>query len=171
MSNTTNNHDKHIISLLVNNKPGVLIRISLVFSRRGYNIDSLVTHATHNPKYSMITITASGLQKTLQLIIKQLYKLVDVIEAKDRSLDSVVIQELAMIKCKFDSEKHRGDILHIANSLKCNIVDISNTALIFSCTGNSVTLDSLEDIFAPYGIIEIIRTGTILMVRGDETTA
>jgi acetolactate synthase small subunit len=78
----------------------------------------------------MITITALGEYKTLKLIIKQLYRLVDVIEAKDRSLDSVVIQELAMIKCKFDSEKNRGEILHIANSLQCTIVDISNTTVI-----------------------------------------
>lgn len=171
MNNTTNNQNKHIISLLVNNKPGVLIRISLVFSRRGYNIDSLVTHVTQNPKYSMITITAIGEQKTLKLIIKQLYRLVDVIEAKDRSLDSVVIQELAMIKCKFNSEKNRGEILNIANSLQCTIVDISNTTVIFSCTDNNIALDSLEEIFSSYGVIEIIRTGAVLMVRGEETTA
>lgn len=166
----SNNTEKHIISLLVNNKPGVLIRISLVFARRGYNIDSLVTHPTHDPKYSMITIGASGNQKSLTLILKQLFKLVDVIEAKDRNNDEVVTQELAMVKCKFGTPSERSSILHIANSLNYKIIDISNTAIIFSCIGSSIELDSIEEVFASYGIIEIIRTGAIVMVRGSQRT-
>lgn len=174
MENTTLpkiiHNNKHIISLLVNNKPGVLIRIALVFSRRGYNIDSLVTHATHDTRFSMITIGASGDEKSLKLILKQLFKLVDVIHAKDRSTEAIITQELALVKCKFTSS-NIADILRIAHSFDCNILDMTKSSIIFNCIGDSIRLNSLENVFETYGVIEIIRTGTILMIRGEHPTA
>lgn len=169
MNNLQNETQKHIISLFVNNKPGVLIRIALAFARRGYNIDNLVTHPTHNSKFSMITIGASGDEKSLALILKQLYKIVDVIHAKDRSRESIVTQELALIKCQLTLE-NRAEILHVIKSFDGQVVDMSPNSIIFSCVGDSIRLDSITEIFDPYNIVEVIRTGTILMLRGENPT-
>ncbi len=160
---------KHIISLLVNNQPGVLIRISLVFARRAYNIDSLVTHRTHNPEFSIINITASGEERVLTQIIKHLNKLVDVIHVTDTSDVPSVKLEMALIKVQC-GEQNRTDILNIFRSMECSIVDVNKQAMIVSCIGDEMRLNALESILAPYGIIEIIRTGTVLMARGETAT-
>jgi acetolactate synthase-1/3 small subunit len=104
------NNDKHTISLYVANKPGVLIRIALVFARRGYNIDSLVVSEGHDPSFSHMTISATGDRKTLDQILKQLNKLVDVVHAKDHTEDTVIEREMALVKIKCPAEK-RAEVL------------------------------------------------------------
>ena len=163
------NIEKRIITVLVSNKPGVLIRIALVFSRRGYNIHGLVTHPTHDPTKSVITITAQGKKEVMDQILKQLNKLVDIIHASDRTYDNTVKQELALIKIKFN-EQTRTDILAIVQSFKCEIVDITDKSITLSFSGTKLELDPFENLLSTFGIIEIIRTGSIIMIRGNELT-
>jgi acetolactate synthase-1/3 small subunit len=161
--------DSHSISLLVNNKPGVLIRISLVFARRGYNIDSLVVSPAHNRQFSRMSITASGDPETLVLILGQLNKLVDVIHATDHTGDVVVQRELALIKVDCTAER-RTEVLQISEHFKCQSIDISDTTLLLEATGNSDKLDALELILEKYGIVEIVRSGKLVMARGASAT-
>jgi len=161
--------DSHSISLLVNNKPGVLIRISLVFARRGYNIDSLVVSPAHNRQFSRMSITASGDPETLVLILGQLNKLVDVIHATDHTGDVVVQRELALIKVDCMAER-RTEVLQISEHFKCQSVDISDTTLLLEATGNTDKLDALELMLEKYGIVEIVRSGKLVMARGASAT-
>ena len=161
--------DSHSISLLVNNKPGVLIRISLVFARRGYNIDSLVVSPAHNRQFSRMSITASGDPETLVLILGQLNKLVDVIHATDHTGDVVVQRELALIKVDCTAGR-RTEVLQISEHFKCQSVDISDTTLLLEATGNTDKLDALELMLEKYGIVEIVRSGKLVMARGASPT-
>ncbi len=158
--------EKHVLTILVSNKPGVLIRIALIFSRRGYNIHCLVTHPTHDPTRSVITITSFGDRVVMIQILKQLNKLVDVIHASDRTSDKTVQRELALVKVAF-TEQNRSDILLLIKSFNTSIVDISNKSIIISFSGTELELDPLEALLSKFGIIEIIRTGSLVMLRGD----
>ncbi len=160
---------QHSISLLVNNKPGVLIRISLVFARRGYNIDSLVVSPAHNGKFARMNIVASGESKTLEQIIKHLNKLIDVIHAKDHTGEVVVEKELALIKLNCPPEK-RTEILQIAEHFKSQTVDLSESTLMLQVTGSTEKLDAMELMLDKYGIKEMVRTGKIIMARGSADT-
>ncbi len=159
----------HTISLLVNNKPGVLIRIALVFARRGYNIDSLVVSPGADTRFARMTITASGDPKTLEQIMHQLNKLVDVIHATDHTGDVVVERELALIKVSCTAEV-RTEVLQVAEHFKCKSVDISNTTLMLEVTGTSEKIEALLIMLGQYGIAELVRTGKIVMSRGAEET-
>jgi acetolactate synthase-1/3 small subunit len=161
---------KHTISLLVSNKPGVLIRISLVFARRGYNIDSLVVSPSQNPSFSVMNIVATGDSQTLDQILKQLNKLVDVLSARDRTGEDIIERELAIIKLRCGAEV-RTDILQIARAFSCEVVDLSDKSVTFQVSGKTEKLDALNKIFEPYGIREMVRTGKLLMARGEESTA
>jgi acetolactate synthase-1/3 small subunit len=161
--------NQHSISLLVNNKPGVLIRISLVFSRRGYNIDSLVVSPAHNGKYARMNITASGEPKTLEQILKQLNKLIDVLHAKDHTGETVVEKELALIKLRCAPER-RSEVLQIAEHFKAQTVDLSENTLMLQVTGGTDKLDAAEMMLDKYGITEMVRTGKVLMARGESGT-
>ncbi len=164
-----NNYKSHSISLLVNNKPGVLIRIALVFARRGYNIDSLVVSPAHDEHFSRMSITASGDKKTLEQIIKQLNKLVDVLHATDHTTEVVIEKELALIKVECSTEQ-RTEILQISEHFKCQTVDITEKTLMLQSTGNSDKLDALHTLLSKYSILEMVRTGKIIMARGDTST-
>lgn len=161
--------DVHSISLLVANKPGALIRIALVFNRRGYNIESLVVSPAHNGAFSRMNITASGEPRTLQQIIKQLNKLVDVIHAKDHTGEVAVEKELALIKVQCPPEK-RTEILQVVEHFKSQTVDLSDTTLMVQVTGNTDKLDAMELMLDKYGILEMVRTGKIIMARGAGET-
>ena len=167
-NNTT--EKKHIISLLVSNKPGVLIRIALVFARRGYNIDSLVVSPSPDPAFSIMNIGATGDSHTLDRILKQLNKLVDVCSARDRTDEDIIERELAIIKLRCNA-KVRTDILQIAQAFSCEVVDLRDTSVIFQVSGTTEKLDAVNKIFEPYGIMEWVRTGKLLMARGEEATA
>lgn len=165
----TNYGPCHSISLLVNNRPGVLIRIALVFARRGYNIDSLVVSPSQDERFSRMSITASGDVKTLEQIIKQLNKLVDVIHATDHTGEIVVEKEMALIKVNCPREK-RTEVLQISEHFKCQTVDITEETLMLQVTGNSDKLDALHTMLTKYGILEMVRTGKIIMARGMAET-
>lgn len=160
---------KHIISLYVSNKPGVLIRIALVFARRGYNIDSLVVSTAKDPHFSRMTITATGSTKTLDLMLKQLNRLVDVINAKDMTKKEVIKNELAMVKINC-TPTQRPEVLQTANAFKCKVIDITENSLSFQVAGPQGKIEAVLKIFDPYGIIEVVRSGILLIARGADKT-
>jgi acetolactate synthase-1/3 small subunit len=167
----------HTISLLVRNKPGVLVRVSLVFSRRGYNIESLVVSQAISPagvesaagEFSRMTITCSGDPDTLEQIIKQLEKLIDVVHAIDHTGQAVIASELALVKLKAEL-KDRTEILQVAENYKAKVVDYGSDSLILRCAGDSEKIDAFVGLLKPFQLIDLVRSGKILMARGlDET--
>ena len=160
----------HTISVLVRNQPGVLVRVALVFARRGYNIESLVVSADPvSTVLSRMTITCSGDPDTLEQIIKQVAKLVDVVRAIDHTGQSVVETEIALIKIKAGLHE-RTEILQVAEHYQAKVVDCTATSLILRVTGASEKLDSLIALLRPFGVIELVRSGKVLMTRGPEIT-
>lgn len=159
----------HSISLLVANRPGVLVRIALVFSRRGYNIDSLVVSPTLDPDFSRMNIVAHGNPEILMQIIKQLEKLVDVVQAKDHTNMNVVEKELALIKVRCAPEQ-RTEILQLCDHFKAVTVDMTENSLIIQITGNTDKIDAMKSLCTKFEIVEYIRTGKVIMLRGEEQT-
>ena len=158
------------IGLLVNDQPGVLMRISQVFSRRGYNIESLVVSPAHvQSSTSRMTITCSGPADVLHQIILQLDKLVDVIHAHDHTGDTAVIRELALFKVACDVQE-RTEILQIAEVFRGKTVDISDETVTVEATGTSEKMDALEKMLAKFDLREMVRTGKVVMARGTEIT-
>lgn len=160
---------EHTISLFVNNKPGVLVRVALVFARRGYNIESLVVSPAASGDFSRMTITCSGDPQTLQQIIKQLQKLVDVVRAIDHSADASYETEIALVKvaCALDQ---RTEILQIAEHFHAKAVDYGPSSLVLQIYGSSEKLDAFIGLLRPYGLRELVRSGKILMARGLQET-
>jgi acetolactate synthase-1/3 small subunit len=160
----------HTMSVLVRNQPGVLVRVALVFARRGFNIESLVVSADPvNADFSRMTITCSGDPETLEQIIMQVAKLVDVVHAIDHTGQSVVETEIALIKIKAGLHE-RTEILQTAEHYKAKVVDCSASSLILRVTGASEKLDSFVTLLRPFGVVELVRSGKILMTRGPEIT-
>ena len=167
--NGKNEIKQHTISLYVANKPGVLIRTALVFTRRGYNIDSLVVSEAHDPKFSQMTIVGSGDANTLDQILKQLNKLIDVVHAHDNTGLDVINKELALIKVNCPPAK-RAELIQVVSAFKGEVVDLAEETLVFQVAGNSDKLDTIHKICNQYGVLEMVRSGKILMARGTSLT-
>lgn len=161
--------DVHTISLLVANKPGVLLRISLVFSRRGFNIESLVVSGTEDGRFSRMTVTAKGAPETLEQIIKQCGKLIDVVHAQEHTGDNSVERELALIKVKLTKD-NRPELITIADHFKAQTADVSAHSLIIQVTGETDKVDAMIQLLSAHKIVEVVRTGKVVMVRGDQHT-
>jgi len=159
----------HTISLLVRNKPGVLVRVSLVFARRSYNIESLVVSAVTGTDFSRMTITCSGDLETLDQIVHQLGKLVDVVQAIDHTGETVIEKELALVKVRCNATE-RTQVLQICEHFRGQTVDFGADSLILQFAGGSEKLDAVLGLLQPLGIVELVRTGKILMARGAERT-
>jgi acetolactate synthase I/III small subunit len=160
----------HTISILVRNKPGVLVRVALVFSRRGYNIESLVVSPdVVNGEFSRMTITCSGDPETLEQIIKQCTKLIDVVHAIDHTGQSVIETEIALIKVRCPLNL-RTEILQIAEQYHAKVVDYGAESLIIRVYGASDKLDAFTALMKQFQITEQVRSGKILMARGLATT-
>ena len=159
----------HCLSLLVANRPGVLGRIALVFSRRGYNLDSLVVSPTLNPDFSRMNIVAHGNPEILVQIIKQLEKLVDVIQAKDHTGSKTVEKELALIKVKCRAEQ-RTEILQYCDHFKATTVDMTESSMIIQITGNTDKIDAMKHLLDKFEVLEYIRTGKVIMLQGEAIT-
>lgn len=159
---------KHTISVLVENNAGVLARIAGLFARRGFNIDSLAVGVTDDERVSRITIVADGSDYTLEQIEKQLNKLIDVIKVKTLQSDSVVSRELVLIKVG-STPKQRAEIMSIVEIANGKISDISNNTLTIELSDSKENLANYEELLRPYGIKEIVRTGTIAIQKGDST--
>jgi acetolactate synthase-1/3 small subunit len=160
----------HTISILVRNKPGVLVRVALVFARRGYNIESLVVSTdVANGDFSRMTITCSGDPETLEQIIKQVTKLIDVVHAFDHTGQSVYETEVALVKieCKV---AQRTEILQIAELYSAKVVDYGVDSMIIRIVGAAEKLDVFLSLLRNYQIVELVRSGKIIMTRGLATT-
>lgn len=156
---------KHTISVIVENKPGVLHRVSGLFSRRGFNIESLAVGTTDNPEISRMTIVAEGDEQTLEQIIKQLYKQIDVLKVFDLPAEEAVERELALIKVHA-SEKTRGEITQIVDIFKARIVDVAEDSVVIEITGEKEKIEGIEKLLRKFGIKELVRTGKIALQRG-----
>jgi len=157
---------RHTISLLVENKFGVLARIAGLFSCRGYNIESLTVGETEDPTISRMTIVVDALdERVLEQIIKQLNKLIDVIKVSDLTEEERVERELALIKLNATSST-RSDIIQLVDIFRAKIVDVSQSAITVEITGDKEKVDGFLRIVKPYGIKEIARTGIVSVVRG-----
>ena len=156
---------KHIISVMVENKSGVLAKVAGLFSRRGFNIDSLAVGPTDNRSISRITIVVNAENHSIEQITKQLYKLINVIKIQELDPSNIVERELVLIKVTADS-KTRPEILEIVSIFRVNIVDVGKKSLIIEITGSSRKVKALEDLLKPFGILELVRTGKIACMRG-----
>ncbi len=159
----------HTISLFVNNKPGVLVRVALVFARRAFNIESLVVSPAREGRFSRMTITCSGAKEDLEQVVKQLAKLVDVVHAIDHTGDAAYETEIALVKVLATLDQ-RTEILQIAEHFKARVVDYGHDSLILQVYGSSEKLDAFVDLLRPFGLAELVRSGKLLMARGRQIT-
>lgn len=159
---------QHTITALVVNKPGVLARVTSLYARRGFNIESLAVSITNDPSISRITIVVSGDATVLDQISKQTDKLIDVIKVIDYSQVPILERELAMIKVDALAG-NRMEIMQIVDIFRAKIIDVSDTTFTIEVTGNVDKIDAIEAMLSPYGIREVVRTGKIAMARGAQT--
>lgn len=159
---------KHTISVLVNNRPGVLARTAGLFSRRGYNIDSLAVSTTQDADVSRMTIVVEGPDAVLEQISKQLYKLIDMIKVLDHQDEAVINRELALIKVATDAG-NRAEIMQTVSIFRANIVDVSDRTFTVEVTGSAEKVGALIALLRRYGIKEMMRTGRIVLSRGPRT--
>ena len=155
---------RHTISVLVENKFGVLARVAGLFSGRGFNIDTLNVAPTHDPKLSRITATVKGDEQQLDQCIKQLDRLVNVIEVIDFKTDAFVARELVLVKVSADAVS-RAEIMQIASIFRAKIIDVGAASLVIEITGDANKLAAFLDLLAPFGILEIARTGNVALHR------
>ncbi|MDD2485108.1 MAG: acetolactate synthase small subunit [bacterium] len=160
---------RHTLSVLVSNHPGVLTRVSGLFARRGFNIESLSVNSTENPDTSRMTIVVEGDVAALEQIRKQIHKLVEVIKVYDHTEESVVERELALIKVSVET-RNRNEIMQITDIFRGKIVDVSDKAFVVEITGSEDKINAIEQLFRPFGIKEIVRTGKIVLARGSKNT-
>ena len=156
---------KTTLSVLVENHPGVLSRIAGLFSRRGYNIDSLAVGTTENPEVSMMTIVVEGDEYVVEQVKKQLNKLVDVIKVSKIIPEDSVTRELVLVKVDAEPQMRAG-IIQIAEIFRANIVDVSRKTMTIELTGDKDKVQAFEELLKPFGIKELVRTGIIAINRG-----
>ena len=159
---------KHVLSVYVENQPGVLVRVASMFSRREFNIDSLSVGVTQSPEFSRITVVVHGDSGLIEQMIKQLEKM-PVVKAVQRLDASIAVTRgMTMIKVASD-DNNRLDILKMAELFRAHVIDVQPTTLIFEITGTDEKVTAFTRLLAPYGIMEVIRTGLIALERGENT--
>lgn len=157
----------HTISLLVDNRPGVLHRIAGLFSRRGYNITSLTVGPTEHPEYSRMTIVVQLSSKTVEQVLRQVQKLVPVVEVRELSPQDLIERELMLVKINPPEQNH-SELRALAETYQATIVDVSPESLVVEATGTASKLDALEERLAAFGIQEFCRSGRIALERGPK---
>lgn len=162
---------RHVLSVTVRDRPGVLLRIASLFARRGYNIESLSVAQTDKPGLSRTTFVVTGEERTVEQVEKQLQKLIDVITVIDHSGSKYVDRELMLIKVAVRTPDDRVEIRQIAQDFRARIVDVARSALIFEVTGDAGKMDAFIAQMRPFGIIELIRTGMVALERTEQTGA
>lgn len=158
---------KHTISVLLQNQPGVLSRVTGLFSGRGYNIESLCVAETLDPDVSCLTLVSRGDEQIIEQITKQLHKLIDVIKVNDITESAYVEREMVLIRVKADAGT-RAEVLRIIDIFRGKVVDVSARSYAVEVTGNASKIQAFIDILRPLGIKEIVRTGNIAMARADK---
>jgi len=159
--------NRHVLSILVRNQSGVLSRITGLFSRRGYNIDSLTVGVTEDPNLSRMTVCVHTDDETVVQIKNQVRKLYDVLKVEELSPSDAVIREIVMIKIKASSDD-RAEVIGICDIFRANIVDVAPESLVAQITGDEAKLDAFVSMLEPFGIKEIVRTGLTALKRGPE---
>ncbi|NPD30372.1 acetolactate synthase small subunit [Eggerthellaceae bacterium zg-1084] len=158
---------KHVMSILVENKPGVLSRVTGLVSRRGFNIESLSVGPTEDPTKSRVTIIVIANAVAYEQLTKQLHKLTSVHKIADLTNDAAIERELVLFKVAAPPER-RGEVIEIANVFRANIVDVGRSSLTVEATGDERKLKGMEDLFRAYGLREVTRTGKIAMARSPK---
>jgi acetolactate synthase I/III small subunit len=160
---------RHVLSITVENKPGVLARISGLFARRGFNIDSLAVGPTDDSSISRVTLTVDGANHPIDQVTKQLHKLVNVIKIRDLEPAEAVSRELALFKISIDGDS-RGQIMEFADIFRGRVVDVSKRSMTVEVTGSDDKIEAFERMCRPFGLIEMVRTGEIAVSRGRGAT-
>lgn len=168
MSEAKSNIVKHVLSVTVRDKPGVLVRIASLFARRGFNIESLSVAQSEVPGISRTTFVVSGDDKTIEQVEKQLQKLIEVLKVINHSEAKYVDRELMLIKVSVTSTDARVELRQIAQDFRARIVDVHRDALVFEVTGDEGKMDAFIDQMRPFGIVELIRTGRVALTRSAE---
>ena len=165
-----NAQNSYTLAILVNNKAGVLMRVVSLFSRRGYNIDSLSVGETESPERSRITIVVSGDRKIVEQIIRQVEKLIDVIRVYEMTSSGSVRAELVLVKIKADNS-NRADIVTLGEIFKAKIIDVTPETVSLQIVGVSEKIESFLTLARQYGIVELVRTGSTALERGSRALA
>jgi acetolactate synthase I/III small subunit len=160
---------KHTLSVLVENRPGVLTRVAGLFARRGFNIDSLVVAETEDPAVSRMTITVDEQDQPVEQVSKQLHKLINVIKITELDPDESVEREMLLIKVRADGSS-RSEVMQIAELFKAKIVDVTHEVLIVEMTGTREKVSAFMELLVPFGVVELMRTGRLAMGRGKRST-
>jgi acetolactate synthase-1/3 small subunit len=160
---------KHTLSILVENKPGVLTRIAGLFARRGFNIDTLAVGPTDDPTLSRITLTLDGANHPIDQVTKQLHKLVEVLKIRDLEPGETISRELAMFKINADGAS-RQEVMQIVEIFRASIVDVTRRSVVVEVTGPWEKIEAFERLVRPFGIIEMARTGELAISRGRTET-
>lgn len=155
---------RHVVAVLVENKPGVLARISALFSRRGFNIDSLAVGPAENPSFSRITLVVTGDDTIIEQISKQLYKLIDVHKVTDLTPVKHIEREMMLLKVNITANT-RSEIIEIVDIFRGKIIDVSDKSIILEITGDKDKNEGLLNLLKKFGILEILRTGTVAIQR------
>ncbi len=160
---------KQTLSVLVENKPGVLSRVAGLFTRRGYNIDSLAVSPTEDPNRSRMTIAVDASRFPVEQISKQLDKLVNVIKIRPLDPENMVSRELGLLKVAAGSDT-RSEVIQLVEIFDAQIVDVTSDVLTIQVTGSSTELENFERLLEPFGIVELVKTGVIALSRGSNVT-
>ncbi len=166
---STRSGRKHILSILVENKPGVLARIAGLFSRRGFNIETLAVGPTDDEHISRVTLTVDGAVHPIDQVTKQLHKLVNVLKIRDLEPEETVARELALFKIASDGAA-RGEVMQISEIFRGKVVDLTKRSITIEVTGNDEKIEAFERMVRPFGLIEMVRTGEIAISRGRAET-
>ncbi len=161
---------KHILSLLVEHRPGVLARISGLFARRGYNIESLAVGPADDESMARITLTVDGAAHPIDQVTKQLHKLVNVIKIRDLEPEDTVARELALFKVSCQDGDARAQVMQFTDIFRGNVVDVSKRSVTVEVTGTDDKIEAFEEMVRPFGLIEMVRTGEIAVARGRSAT-
>ena len=157
---------QHTLIAKVENKPGVLNRVASLFRRRNFNIESLNVGQTENPDISRMTIVVENKGNNAKIVEANLYKLVNVIDVQDLTNQPTVTRDLALIKVKVDAIK-RAEVVNLANIFRAKIVDVASDSVIVEISGTEEKIEGLVELLSPFGILEMVRTGQVAMMRGD----
>jgi acetolactate synthase I/III small subunit len=160
---------KHVLSILVEDKPGVLTRIAGLFARRGFNIDTLTVGPTDDEGTSRITLTLDGAMHPIDQVTKQLHKLINVLKIRDLEPGDTVARELALFKVAADGAQ-RAEVLQVCEIFRGKVVDVGRRSVTIEVTGTTDKVDAFERMVRPFGLVEMMRTGEIAIARGRGET-
>lgn len=157
--------NRHTITALVEDKPGVLNRVASMFRRRGFNISSLAVGNSEVPNLSRMTFVVEGDSRTVEQVTKHLHKLIDVIKVSDISNDNAVARELALIRVR-TTEQTRSEVMQIVDLFRANVIDVAPDSVIVEVVGDEDKIDALQNLLSSFGVVEVMRTGIVAMTRG-----